>query len=73
MAAPPHSPTTAGSTGGGKKAGTGRQGLQGGTPPDFVRDMGRLGAKQAGLREKAEQVARKLDTIRVIWSGEPES
>ena len=31
-----------GSTGGGKKAGSGRRGLQGGTPPDFVRDMERL-------------------------------
>ena len=51
-----------GSTGGGKKAGSGRKGLQGGTPPDFVRDIGRLTEKQAGLREKAEQVAKKLDT-----------
>jgi hypothetical protein len=51
-----------GATGGGKKAGGGRRGLQGGTPPDFVRDMGRLSAKQAGLREQAEQVARKLET-----------
>src|SRR5262249_27534790 len=52
-----------GATGGGKKAGAGRKGLQGGTPPDFVRDMDRLSAKQAGLREKAEQVAKKLDTF----------
>jgi hypothetical protein len=52
-----------GATGGGKKAGAGRKGLQGGTPPDMVRDMGRLSAKQAGLREKAEQVAQKLDTV----------
>ncbi|MDR3636000.1 MAG: hypothetical protein P4L84_19515, partial [Isosphaeraceae bacterium] len=51
-----------GSTGGGKKAGSGRKGLQGGTPPDFVRDIGRLTEKQAGLCEKAEQVAKKLDT-----------
>lgn len=51
-----------GATGGGKKAGAGRKGLQGGTPPDFVRDMGRLSVKQAGIREKAEQVARKLDS-----------
>ena len=50
-----------GSTGGGKKAGAGRQGLQGGTPPDVVRDIGRLSAKQAGMREKMEQVARKLE------------
>jgi hypothetical protein len=53
----------AGATGGGKKAGTGRKGLQGGTPPDLVKDLGRLSEKQAGLREKAEQVARKLDTL----------
>jgi hypothetical protein len=52
----------AGATGGGKKAGAGRKGLQGGTPPDFVRDLGRLSARQAGLREKAEQVANKLDS-----------
>jgi hypothetical protein len=51
-----------GATGGGKKAGAGRKGLQGGTPPDFVRDMGRLSEKQAGIREKAEQVAPKLDS-----------
>ena len=51
-----------GSTGGGKKAGSGRKGLQGGTPPDFVRDMERLSEKQAGLREKAEQVAKQLET-----------
>ena len=54
-----------GATGGGKKAGAGRKGLQGGSPPDMVKDMGRLSAKQAGLREKAEQVAQKLDTARV--------
>jgi hypothetical protein len=52
-----------GATGGGKKAGAGRQGLQGGTPPDMVRDIGRLSAKEAALREKAEQVARKLDSV----------
>ena len=52
-----------GATGGGKKSGAGRKGLQGGTPPDLVRDMGRLSEKQAGVREKAEQVARKLDTM----------
>lgn len=52
-----------GATGGGKKAGAGRKGLQGGSPPDISKDMGRLSAKQAGLREKAEQVARKLDAI----------
>jgi hypothetical protein len=52
-----------GATGGGKKAGAGRLGLQGGTPPDPVDNMGRLSAKQARLRERAEQVARKLDTV----------
>jgi hypothetical protein len=52
-----------GATGGGKKAGAGRKGLQGGTPPDMVKDMERLSQKQAGVREKAEQVARKLDTL----------
>jgi hypothetical protein len=51
-----------GATGGGKKAGAGRKGLQGGTPPDVVKNLGRLSAKQAGLREKAEQVAKKLAT-----------
>jgi hypothetical protein len=54
-----------GATGGGKKAGAGRKGLQGGTPPGMVKDIGRLSARQAGLREKAEQVARKLDTLGV--------
>ncbi len=51
-----------GATGGGKKSGAGRRGLQGGTPPDVVRDIGRLSAKQAGMREKMEQVARKLES-----------
>lgn len=55
-----------GATGGGKKAGAGRRGLQGGTPPDFLRDMERLGAKQAGMREKAEQISRQLDTTTVM-------
>lgn len=54
-----------GSTGGGKKAGSGRKGLQGGTPPDFTRDIGRLTEKQAGIRDKAEQVAKKLETAGV--------
>ena len=62
-----------GATGGGKKAGAGRKGLQGGTPPDMVRDLGRLSAKQAGLREKAEQVAKKLDTAGVSSSRLKES
>jgi hypothetical protein len=52
-----------GATGGGKKSGAGRRGLQGGAPPDFVKDMGRLGEKQVGLREKAEQVAQKLEAV----------
>jgi drug/metabolite transporter superfamily protein YnfA len=51
-----------GATGGGKKAGAGRQGLQGGTPPDVVPDIGRLSAKQVGMREKMEQVAKKLES-----------
>jgi hypothetical protein len=56
----------AGSTGGGKVAGSGRRGLQGGSPPPPLKqDLGRLSAKQAGLREKAEQVAQKLDTAGV--------
>jgi hypothetical protein len=50
-----------GATGGGKKTGAGRRGLQGGSPPDPVKDVGRLSAKQAGMREKMEQVARKLE------------
>ncbi len=54
-----------GVTGGGKKDGSGRIGLQGDQMPDFVKDMGRLSAKQAGVREKAEKVARKLDTMGV--------
>ncbi len=51
-----------GSTGGGKRAGEGRKGLQGGTPPPFSKDMKRLSEKQRGLRERATQVARKLET-----------
>jgi hypothetical protein len=51
-----------GSTGGGKKAGSGNRGLQGGTPPDFLKDMERLSAKQAGMREKAERIVKELDT-----------
>jgi len=49
-----------GATGGGKKTGGGRRGLQGGTPPDFVNDMERLAKNQAMLREKLQQVAREL-------------
>jgi len=55
-----------GATGGGKRAGTGRKGLQGGTPPDFAKDMGRLSEKQAGVRAKAEQVAKTLETNGVV-------
>ncbi|MFO0880373.1 MAG: hypothetical protein U0840_23760 [Gemmataceae bacterium] len=54
-----------GATGGGKKSGAGRRGLQGGSPPDPVRDIGRLSAKQAGMREKMEQLARKLEAQKV--------
>jgi hypothetical protein len=54
-----------GATGGGKKAGAGRRGLQGGTPPDFVKDMERLSQKQAAVRERAEQVAQKLEATGV--------
>src|SRR5258708_25028378 len=56
-----------GSRGGGKVEGGGKRGLQGGTPPplDLKRDLGRLSAKQAGLRERAEQVAKKLDSVGV--------
>jgi len=50
-----------GVTGGGKKAGAGRTGLQGGTPPDFVRDMKRLQQMMAGVREKSERVAKRLE------------
>jgi hypothetical protein len=62
-----------GATGGGKKDGAGRIGLQGDVPPDFVKDMGRLAAKQTGIREKAEKVARKLDTMGVSSSRLSES
>lgn len=54
-----------GATGGGKKSGAGRRGLQGGTPPDFVRDMERLSRRQAGLRERAQQVAQRLEAAGV--------
>jgi len=50
-----------GATGGGKKTGGGRKGLQGGTPPDLVKDMDRLAKQQAMLREKAQQIARRLE------------
>ncbi len=50
-----------GATGGGKKTGGGSRGLQGGTPPDFVKDMERLAQHQAILREKAQRIARELN------------
>lgn len=49
-----------GATGGGKKTGGGQQGLQGGTPPDFVKAMKRMAQKQAIIREKVEKVASRL-------------
>lgn len=52
-----------GATGGGKKTGGGTRGLQGGTPPDFSREMDRLRENQAMLRERAQQVARQLDAL----------
>jgi len=55
-----------GSTGGGKKTGGGRRGLQGNAPPDFVKDMERLQKNMAMLREQAQQVARQLD-----YAGRP--
>ncbi|MBI1367708.1 MAG: hypothetical protein GC162_03550 [Planctomycetes bacterium] len=47
-----------GSTGGGKKTGGGERGLQGGTPPDVVKDMERLNELHKIMREKAQQVAK---------------
>ena len=58
---PTHAQDPNGATGGGKKSGAWRIGLQGGTRPDVAKDVGRLSEKQMGLREKAEQVARKLE------------
>jgi hypothetical protein len=62
-----------GATGGGKKAGAGRRGLQGGTPPDFVKDLERLSDKQAAVREKAEQVAQRLEATGVTTTRLTES
>ena len=62
-----------GSTGGGKKSGGGKRGLQGGAPPDITKDLGRLSPKQAGIREKAEQVAQKLETAGVSTTRLKES
>ena len=49
-----------GSTGGGRKTGGGHRGLQGGTPPDMVKDMDRLESHHTILRERAQQVVRRL-------------
>ena len=49
-----------GATGGGRKTGGGGRGLQGGTPPDFIRDMDRLSGKQKMLREKSQRVVRRF-------------
>jgi len=49
-----------GSTGGGRKTGGGEHGLQGGTPPDMVKDMERLKSNHTILRERAQQVVRQL-------------
>lgn len=51
-----------GATGGGKKAGAGRIGLQGGSMPELLKqDLGRLNEKQTGLREDMKQIAKKLE------------
>ena len=52
-----------GSTGGGKKTGSGSRGLQGGTKPDFVKDLERLTEKQQQLKERMQQIARELDGV----------
>ena len=39
--------------------------MQGGSPPDVVKEVGRLSAKQAGMREKMSQVAQKLESQKV--------
>lgn len=57
-----------GATGGGKKTGGGLPGLQGGSKPDFVKDMQRLADNQAMLRERTQQVARQLEN-----AGRPSS
>jgi hypothetical protein len=45
-----------GATGGGKKTGAGQRGLQGSSPPDFVKDMERLDQQYQIIREKAERI-----------------
>ncbi len=52
-----------GATGGGKKTGGGMVGLQGGTKPDFIKDMARLTENQQQLRERAQQVAKQLENV----------
>jgi hypothetical protein len=52
-----------GATGGGKKTGGGMVGLQGGSKPDFVKDMQRLSENQQMLRERAQQVAKELENV----------
>ncbi|MCE9592528.1 MAG: hypothetical protein K8S99_18630 [Planctomycetes bacterium] len=52
-----------GATGGGKKTGGGSRGLQGGTPPDFSREMDRLKQNQATLRERAQQLAKQMESL----------
>jgi len=54
-----------GATGGGKKAGAGARGLQGGSPPDFIKDMERMRRMYAGLRERATRVANRLEAAGV--------
>lgn len=49
-----------GATGGGKKTGAGMRGLQGGSKPDFMKDMARLTEEQKLLRERTQQIAQQL-------------
>ncbi|MCC6581367.1 MAG: hypothetical protein IT440_13100 [Phycisphaeraceae bacterium] len=49
-----------GATGGGKKTGAGQRGLQGSSPPDFVKDMQRLQDKYRLLQEKSERLANQM-------------
>ena len=49
-----------GATGGGKKTGAGRRGLQGGTPPDFVKQNERMTEKQHVLEERMQLLARRF-------------
>ena len=55
-----------GATGGGRKTGAGQRGLQGGTPPDYVKDLDRLASQQAMIKERTEKIARQLD-----YAGRP--